>query len=58
MDFLDFIIEARLQFCKSIAFRDSATSMVMKRAKYNKQSASRKMGWMSFLDSKMMEEEV
>jgi hypothetical protein len=37
---------------------DSATSPIMKRAKYNKQSASRKMSWMSFLDSKMMEEEV
>jgi hypothetical protein len=38
--------------------RDSATSPIMKRAKYNKQEASRKMGWMSFLDLKMMEAEV
>jgi hypothetical protein len=38
--------------------RDSATSLVMKRVKYNKQEASRKMGWMRFLDLKMLEAEV
>jgi hypothetical protein len=38
--------------------RDSATSLVMKRVKYNKQEASKKMGWMRFLDLKMLEAEV
>jgi hypothetical protein len=37
---------------------DSATSLVMKRVKYNKQEASKKMGWMRFLDLKMLEAEV
>jgi hypothetical protein len=41
-----------------LARRDSATSLVMKRVKYNKQEASRKMGWMRFLDLKMLEAEV
>jgi hypothetical protein len=30
----------------------------MKRVKYNKQEASRKMGWMRNLDLKMLEAEV
>jgi hypothetical protein len=30
----------------------------MKRVKYNKQEASKKMGWMRFLDLKMLEAEV
>ena len=37
---------------------DSATSLVMKRVKYNKQEASRKMGWMRYLALKMLEAEV
>jgi hypothetical protein len=41
-----------------ISTRDSATSLVMKRVKYNKQEASRKMGWMRNLDLKMLEAEV
>jgi hypothetical protein len=32
--------------------------MIMKREKYDKQESSRKMGWMSYLDSKMIAEEV
>jgi hypothetical protein len=39
-------------------YRESATSLVMKRVKYNKQEASRKMGWMRNLDLKMLEAEV
>jgi hypothetical protein len=36
------------RFVKADVSRDFATSLIMKRAKYNKQNASRKMGWMSF----------
>jgi hypothetical protein len=43
---------------KQIRAGDSATSLVMKRVKYNKQEASKKMGWMRFLDLKMLEAEV
>jgi hypothetical protein len=42
----------------NIQLWDSATSLVMKRVKYNKQKASRKMSWMRFLDLKMLEAEV
>jgi len=35
---------------------DSATSLIMKRAKHTKQEANTKMGWMSFQDSIIIKE--
>jgi hypothetical protein len=46
------ILLCRHAFVYRETMGDSATSPIMKREKYNKQEASRKMSWMSFLDSK------
>jgi hypothetical protein len=45
---VDEIIASRWGAVKEDGVRDSATSTLMKRAKYKKQEASREMGWMSF----------